>query len=240
MLALLVILFMILLLIVLPLAHAGELAPGLGESLVLTALFSVAASALALLPGLAVAMWGRAPGRGLAAQILYVPAVVPPTAVGVLLLGSVTAPGKICGWLGVDCRYVSEALYGLFVNKPAGIVLAMFVMALPVVYAVFDGALREVRAEAYFRSLGFGGLKLLWLVLLSLRRAAASAFIFSFLRGFGELGVLLIFAAYPPTLPIYIYNSWLIYGVGPAVTASLLTMAIGVVSAYVIRLWLSR
>jgi len=43
-----------------------------------------------------------------------------------------------------------------------------------------------------------------------------AAFVFSWIRSFGELGVLLIFASYPMTASIYIYQAWLNHGVGPA------------------------
>ncbi len=234
------VIILLLLLIILPLLYAGPLPPGFTETLLTTAFFSGVASVISLPFGLATALWGRSPGRAFISQVLYVPAVVPPTSVGVLLLSAVMSPSKICSAVGQNCDFISNALYAFFVNKPAGVLLAMFVMALPVSYVVFDGALREIRAEAYFKSLGFKGAGLLLMILLSLRKATISAFIFSFLRGFGELGVLLIFASYPPTLSIYIYNAWLIYGVGPAVTASLLAMGAGIVSAYVVRIWFSK
>lgn len=162
-----------------------------------------------------------------------------PNGGGVLLLASFNSPGELCRLAGGSCGWAAW-LYGAFVNKPAGVVLAMLVMALPVTYAVFDGALRKSRTEAYFRSLGLRGLSLIWAMLLSLRRAAVSALILSFLRGFGELGALLIFASYPPTVPIYIYNSWLIYGVGPAASAAILVIAASAVAAYLLKIWLYK
>lgn len=227
-LALAAVVFVALLLFILPVAYLGAPPPGFGEAFLLTALFSGAAAGLGLLPGLAVAVWGRGGWRAAAAQILYAPAVVPPTAVGVLLLAAFRNP------------LLPEWLYGFFVNKAAGVLLAMFVMALPVSYAVFDGALKDVRAELYFRSLGLGGLRLLAALLLSLKRAAAAAFLLSFLRGFGELGVLLIFASYPPTMSIYIYQAFLQEGLGATVAASMAVAALGVSTAYLLRLWLLR
>ncbi|ACB39912.1 sulfate ABC transporter permease [Pyrobaculum neutrophilum] len=227
-LALAAVVFVALLLFILPVAYLGAPPPGFAEVFLLTALFSGAAAGLGLLPGLAVAVWGRGGWRAAVAQILYAPAVVPPTAVGVLLLAAFRNP------------LLPEWLYGFFVNKAAGVLLAMFVMALPVSYAVFDGALKDVRAELYFRSLGLGGLRLLAALLLSLRRAAAAAFLLSFLRGFGELGVLLIFASYPPTMSIYIYQAFLQEGLGATVAASMAVAALGVSTAYLLRLWLSR
>ena len=51
--------------------------------------------------------------------------------------------------------------------------------------------------------------------------------------------MLLIFASYPVTASIYIYQAWLIYGVGPAVGASLVVIAAVAVLAFVARRWLS-
>jgi len=51
--------------------------------------------------------------------------------------------------------------------------------------------------------------------------------------------VLLIFASYPVTASIYIYQAWLSYGVGPAVGASLAVIAAVAALAFVARRWLS-
>ena len=121
------------------------------------------------------------------------------------------SPRLFCeGGVEVLCAlasFVSEHV----INRPLGVLIAMAVMALPTSFSIFDGALREERAEAFFRALGFSGLRLLLLLLLSLRSATASARVFSWIRSFGELGVLLIFASYPMTASIYILQAWHIY-----------------------------
>lgn len=213
--------------------------PGFVESFVLTAVFGLAASLLSLVPGLAAAVAARRGGAwGALAQVLYIPAVVPPTSVGVLLLASFS-PRLFCeGGVEVLCAsasFVSEHV----INRPLGVLIAMAVMALPTSFSIFDGALREERAEAFFRALGFSGLGLLLLLLLSLRSATASALVFSWIRSFGELGVLLIFASYPMTASIYIFQAWHSYGVGPAVGASLAVIAAVAALAFVARRWLS-
>ncbi len=228
-----------LLLVALPLLYLSPPPPGFVESIVLTAVFGLAASLLSLLPGLAAALAAQRGGFwGGIAQILYIPAVVPPTSVGVLLLASFSLPRAACfegaHFLCGVAEFVSEHV----INRPLGVLIAMVVMALPTAFSIFDGALKEERAEAFFRSLGFSGPRLLLLLLLSLRPAAVAAFVFSWIRSFGELGVLLIFASYPMTASIYIYQAWLNHGVGPAVGASLAVIAVAVAIAFVARRWL--
>jgi len=231
---------LLLLLVALPLAYFEAPPPGFVESVALTAVFGLAASLLALVPGLAAALAVRRGGLlGVVSQVLYVPAVVPPTSVGVLLLASFSLPRAACvEGVGLLCG-VAAFVSGHVVNKPLGILIAMTVMALPVSFSIFDGALREERAEAFFRSLGFSGLRLFLLLFLSLRSATVSALVFSWIRSFGELGVLLIFASYPMTASIYIYQTWLTHGIGPAVGASLVVMAVVMALAFVVRRWLS-
>ncbi|MCY0891700.1 MAG: sulfate ABC transporter permease [Pyrobaculum arsenaticum] len=214
--------------------------PGFFEAFLYTALFGAAAAALSLLPGLAAALASRRGGVvGALSQVLYVPAVVPPTSVGVLLLASFNLPRALCiNGVGAFCPLRDLPAY--VVNQPLGVLIGMTVMALPVSYAVFEGALREERAELYFRSLGFSGFSLLFMILLSMRRAALTAFVFAWVRSFGELGVLLVFASYPVTASIYIYNAWLTYGVGAAVGASLATALVSIGVAYLARWRLSK
>jgi molybdate/tungstate transport system permease protein len=230
---------LLLLLVALPLLYVDPPPPGFVESFVLTAVFGLAASLLSLVPGLAAAVAARRGGAWRAlTQVLYIPAVVPPTSVGVLL-ASFSLPRLFCeegvATLCALASFVSEYV----INRPLGVLIAMAVMALPTSFSIFDGALREERAEAFFRALGFSGLRLLFLLLLSLRSATASALVFSWIRSFGELGVLLIFASYPVTASIYIYQAWLSYGVGPAVGASLAVIAAVAALAFVARRWLS-
>ncbi|MFN3804540.1 MAG: sulfate ABC transporter permease [Pyrobaculum sp.] len=227
------------LLAALPLVYLQPPPPGFLESIALTAVFGAISAALALAPGLAAAMITRS-GWGLLSQVFYIPAVVPPTSVGVLLLASFQVPRAACiggvEWTCGLAAFVSEHV----VNKPLGILIAMWVMALPIAFSIYDGALREERAEVFFKSLGYSGMRLMWVMMRSLRSATASAFIFAWIRSFGELGVLLIFASYPPTAAIYIYNAWLTYGVGPAVGASLAVATVAFMMAYLARRWLSR
>ncbi|MFN7105724.1 MAG: sulfate ABC transporter permease [Pyrobaculum sp.] len=227
------------LLAALPLVYLQPPPAGFLESIFLTALFGAMSAAFALVPGLAAAMAAR--GRwGPLSQVFYIPAVVPPTSVGVLLLASFQVPRAACiggiEWTCGIAAFVSEHV----VNRPLGILIAMWVMALPVTFSIYDGALREERAEVFFRSLGYSGTRLVWVMMRSLRSTTTSAFIFAWIRSFGELGVLLVFASYPPTAAIYIYNAWLTYGVGPAVGASLAVATVAYMTAYLARRWLSR
>ncbi len=229
----------ILLLVALPAVYFEPPPPGFLESVLLTAAFGGLAAAIALTPGLAAAMLARKRWSALA-QVLYIPAVVPPTSVGVLLLASFYIPRSLC-IEGVEWSCgVAAFVSGHVVNKPLGILIAMTIMALPLTFSIYDGALREERAEVFLKSLGYSGLRLLFAMMRSLKTATVSAFVFAWVRSFGELGVLLVFASYPPTASIYIYNVWLIYGVGPAVGASLTVVAVVFAVAYVVRRWLSR
>lgn len=233
--------FLIFVLVALPLVHFAPPPPGFVDSFVLTAVLGGLTAALSLLPGLAAAMAARRGGRWeLFMSFMYIPAVVPPTSVGVLLLATFNLPGLYCREGVVELCGLAEFVQRNVINNVAGIFIAMFVMALPVSFSIYDGALREERAEAFFRSLGFSGLRLLLVTASSLRSATLSAFVFSWVRSFGELGVLLVFASYPPAMAVYIYNAWLQYGVPQAVGASVVMIAIGVAAAFLLRRWSSK
>ncbi len=207
-------------LFVLPAFLAGRLPGGLLEALANTAAAGGIASSLALLSALAVAFAGRGSKAVEALGVLlYVPQVVPLTAVGVLLLaslGSLRALG-----LGLD-----------IVNTFWGVVYAMYVPSTGAAYIALTAAARDTELDHYLATLGLGTLARMKYFLLAMRRAVAVALLAAVLRAFGELGTLLVVAQSPTTLAIYIYNAWQVYGVGEAVSASLVVMALGGLLAY--------
>lgn len=214
---------------VLPSAFASPPPPGFLSALATTAAASSIASLLGALSGFVVAFEARrnAVLSALSPLMLSI-AVVPPTALGVLLLASLGALRALGAGAAADA----------LINTFAGVVLAMYFVAASTSYSVVEGALRSGELEAFLRSLGLSELQQMALTLASLKRTLLVAYATSWLRGFGELGALLIIAQTPVTAALYIYNAWQIYGVGPAASASLALMAFGSASAYLLlRRW---
>ncbi len=154
------------------------------------------AAALILPPGI---LLGRLlarrsfPGKSLLETVLYLPLVLPPTAVGYLLLTLLSRDGLLgARTLGLDLDL-------LFTWK--GAALASAVMALPLVVRTARSAFEEVdpRLEAMARTLGLGPVRTFFTVSLPLaRRGLAAAALLGFARSVGEFGATVIVAGSIP------------------------------------------
>jgi len=172
----------------------------LGTAGVATLLLAVPGVALAWL----LARW-RGPGKGLVETLLALPLVLPPTAVGLLLLellGRGGALGRLLDRLGVEVLFT-----------PRAVVLAMMVMAMPLYVRSARTAFEEIdpRLLAVARTLGRGPLAVFARVTLPLAwRGLLAGALLAFSRALGEFGATILVAGNIPgrtrTLALAIFH----------------------------------
>ena len=183
-------------------SHAGLVALGLSLRVALGATLVVLPLGVAL--GWLLAR-RHVPGKALIETLTALPLVLPPTAVGYLLLRLLARDGPLGErTLGVDLDL-------LFTWR--GAVLASAVMALPLVVRTARVAFEEVdaRLEGMARTLGLGRLRTFAAVTLPLaRRGLAAAAVLGFSRALGEFGATIIVAGNIPgrtqTLALAIFS----------------------------------
>ena len=158
----------------------------------------------AIAVGFALARW-RFPFKSVVETLVALPLVLPPTAIGYLLL-SAFARG---GWLGPERLGFDPGV--LFTAR--GAVLASAVVCFPLVARRARAAFESVdpRLERMSRSLGASSLRTLASVSIPLaRRGLAAALALGFGRALGEFGATVIVAGNIPgrtqTLALAIFN----------------------------------
>lgn len=166
-------------------------------------------STLILLPiGVTVAWWlarWRGRGRGLAETIVTLPLVLPPTAVGLLLLSAVRRSsflGRLLENAGIDLLFTWKA-----------VVLATAVMSLPLLVRPAQAAFEEIdpRLLSIARSLGDGPWRVFRRVALPLAwRGILTGTMLAFARALGEFGATIMVAGNIPgrtqTLALAIFH----------------------------------
>jgi molybdate transport system permease protein len=171
-------------------------APGTIEVLLVTLRVAASATALVALPALATGyLLARHafPGRSLVETLVALPLVLPPTAIGYLLLALFARHGPLGSeTLGFDPGVLFTA---------RGAVLASAVVAFPLVArtarAAFEGV--EPRLEHMGESLGLGrGAVLVGVTLPLARRELLAALLLGFARALGEFGATVIVAGNIP------------------------------------------
>jgi len=178
-------------------------------ALLLTLRVATVATVLVMVPGTLLAyLLARRdfPGKSLVSTLVSLPLVLPPTAVGYLLLELLGNQGPLGPRsLGID-------LDVLLTWKAA--VLASATMATPLVVRTARVSFEAVdpRLETVARTLGFGPLRTFWSTSLPLaRRGLAAAAILGFTRAVGEFGATVILAGNIPgrtqTLASAIYSA---------------------------------
>jgi molybdate transport system permease protein len=155
------------------------------------------ASTLAILPlgvvgGWLLSRW-RGRGKGLAETVLSLPLVLPPTAVGLLLLQLLakSAPiGRALDALGVEVVFTGKA-----------VVLASATMSFPLLVRPLTAAFEEIdpRLIAVARTLGRGPLDVFMRVMLPMSwRGLATGALLAFSRALGEFGATILIAGSIP------------------------------------------
>jgi molybdate transport system permease protein len=184
------------------------LSPSAWTALHISLKVALAATLLVLPPGVALGwLFARRsfPGKSLLETLAYLPLVLPPTALGYLLLSLLAVHGPLgVASLGFDLDL-------LFTWK--GAVLASSLMSLPLVVRTARIAFEGVnpRLEVMARTLGMGPLRVFRKVTLPLaRRGLFASGILGFSRALGEFGATVIVAGNIPgktqTLALAIFN----------------------------------
>ncbi|MEM9290519.1 MAG: molybdate ABC transporter permease subunit [Acidobacteriota bacterium] len=209
--------------------------------LLLSLQVALGATAAVFLPGIALGWWlarCQVPGKAVVETLTALPLVLPPTAVGYLLLQLLAVPSPVDG--GSSGASLGAQLDLLFTWK--GAVLASALMALPLVVRTARVAFEEVdpRLEAVARTLGHGPWQTAWLVTLPLaRRGLLAAALLGFSRALGEFGATILVAGNIPgqtqTLALAIYSRMQVGRDGEAFTLVAITVALAFAT-----LWLTE
>jgi molybdate transport system permease protein len=179
------------------------------------------------------------PGKAVLETATALPLVLPPTAVGYLLLRLLARDGPLgAGTLGVDLDL-------LFTWK--GAVVASALMSLPLVVRTARVAFEEVdpRLEGVARTLGLGPLRTLVQVTLPLaRRGLLAAAVLGFSRALGEFGATVIVAGNIPgktqTLALAIFSDIQIGHDAEAMTLVAITVVIAFAALWIVEALLRR
>lgn len=144
-------------------------------------------------------------GKGLVETVLSLPLVLPPTAVGLLLLEFLRRgglPGRVLGALGVEILFTWKA-----------VVVATAVMSFPLLVRPSRAALEEIdpRLIGIARSLGRGPISVFTSVTLPLAwRGILAGTLLAFSRALGEFGATIMIAGNIPgrtqTLALAIFH----------------------------------
>ncbi len=176
------------------------------------ALFSVATAAVATMLALPVAIavgWllsRRAfPGKSFLETVVALPLVLPPVAIGLVmlqLLGRERPLGRLLDAAGIEVVFTWKA-----------VVLAMAVMSLPLMVMTIRAGFEQVnrRFEDMAATLGAGALRVFWTITLPLARQSVMAgALLGFARALGEFGATIVVAGGIPgqsqTLSVAIFN----------------------------------
>lgn len=208
----------------------------------LSAQVALCATLAILPPGIALG-WLLArrevPGRALLETLAALPLVLPPTAVGYLLLRLLARDGPL------GERALGFDLDLLFTWK--GAVLASAVMALPLVVRTARLAFEEVdpRLESMARTLGLGPLRAFAEVTLPLaRRGLAAAAVLGFTRALGEFGATVIVAGNIPgetqTLALAIFSDMQVGRDSEAMTLVAITVVLAFAALWTVEILLRR
>ena len=208
----------------------------------LSAQVALCATLAILPPGIALG-WLLArrevPGRALLETLTALPLVLPPTAIGYLLLRLLARDGPLGErTLGFDPDL-------LFTWK--GAVLASAIMALPLVVRTARLAFEEVdpRLESMARTLGLGPLRAFAEVTLPLaRRGLAAAAVLGFTRALGEFGATVIVAGNIPgetqTLALAIFSDMQVGRDSEAMTLVAITVVLAFAALWSVEILLRR
>ncbi|MEO7974051.1 MAG: molybdate ABC transporter permease subunit [Thermoanaerobaculia bacterium] len=210
--------------------------------LALTVQVALCATLAILPPGIALG-WLLArrdvPGRSLLETLTMLPLVLPPTAVGYLLLRLLARDGPL------GERALGFDLDLLFTFK--GAVLAAAIMALPLVARTARLAFEAVdpRLEAMARTLGLGPMRCFAAVTLPLaRRGLAAAAVLGFTRALGEFGATVIVAGNIPgrtqTLALAIFSDMQVGRDAEALTLVGITVALAFASLWAVEILTRR
>jgi len=179
-----------------------------GEIALFTVACAAAATALMLVPGIAVA-WllarRRFPGKAVVETLVTLPLVVPPVATGLLLLWVFGRRGPL--------GRILESAGAEIVFTPRAVVIAMAVMGLPLLVRTARAGFEQVtrRYEQIAETLGAGPWRVFSTISLPLAsRNILAGSLLGFSRALGEFGATIVVAGSIPgrtrTLAVGIYT----------------------------------
>jgi len=207
-----------------------------------TALWSSLSTLLVLIPAIPLAyLLARKefPGRRLLSTLTSLPMVLPPTAVGFLLLQILADRGP----LGRDALGLDLDI--LFTWK--AVIIACAVMSSPLIIRTarvsFEGV--DPKLEAMARTLGYGALKTFcWITLPLAGRGLLAAAILGFSRSLGEFGATIMIAGNIPgktqTLSTAIFSAQQSGRDGLAIGLVIIALAVGFVAIFSTEILLSN
>jgi molybdate transport system permease protein len=174
----------------------------------LTLRIAALATLVNLVPGVAAALAlarYRGPGKGIAETVLSLPLVLPPTAVGILLLEALSRRSPLGAWLA------ARGIEVVFTWK--GVLVATMAMSFPLLVRSARTAFEEVdpRLVGLARTLGCGPLRAFARVTLPLAwRGVLAGTVLAFSRALGEFGATVMVAGNIPgktqTLALAIFH----------------------------------
>lgn len=171
------------------------------------------------------------PAKSFVSGIIDLPVMIPHSAAGIAVLGIINREsfiGKIGSEIGIS-----------FVDRPAGIALAMVFVSVPfLINAARDGFLSvPVKLEKAAQSLGAGSWRVFFTISLPLAwRSVLGGFIMMFARGMSEFGAVVIIAYHPLTAPVLIYDRFNAYGLKAAQEVSVLFILVSLVVFILLRM----
>jgi molybdate transport system permease protein len=184
----------------------------MNQSILSIALFSGATALVATLLALPAAVgvgWLLArtsfKGRSIVETLVSLPLVLPPVAIGLVMLQLLGRDRLLGRWLdaaGIDVVFTWKA-----------VVLAMAVMSLPLMVMTIRAGFAQVdrRFEAMASTLGAGPVRVFWTITLPLaRQSIVAGTLLGFARALGEFGATIVVAGGIPgqsqTLAVAIFN----------------------------------
>lgn len=174
-----------------------------GGSVLTSVLYGLVALALIALLGTPLAYWlaaTRGKPRDAAQFFLLLPLLTPPLALGILLAafyGPIGPVGALIGRFGL-----------LISNNPVAFLLAGLYAGLPTYIVSARGAFAEIPGELAESALTLGVSRRQIFVHITLpmaRDGLGAALALAWVRGVGELGIVLIFAYFPQGMPVRLW-----------------------------------
>lgn len=156
--------------------------------------------------------------------LIDVPVMIPHSAAGIAVLGALnrdTGFGKLAGSIGID-----------FVDRPAGIIVAMAFVSLPFLINGARDAFAAVpqKLEKAALNLGASPLRMFFTISVPLAlRGIMSGFVMMFARGMSEFGAVVIIAYNPFTAPVLIFDRFNAFGLKAAQPVSVLFILVSLI-----------
>jgi len=198
--------------------HSFHPPSGFESALATTATASTIATVFSLPAAMLFTFYGLRRGVAAVLPAVTFSTAVPHTAIGLLLL-------PLFARIGIVDTFPAVVAAMVVVSTPIG------VGTLATLFSQHNKNLDE-----FLQTLSLNDLSIIWLYLRSAPTTIASTVLLMWLRSFSELGAFLIVAVRPATVGVYLYETFLRLGSGPAVGVALLVAVLGLVFSTVLFL----